>query len=733
MSMLIFFGATQETVRSTSVLTADPTVRYHTSPLIAEQAPDFIQADHPKFIAFLEAYFEWMETEGNPGETAFHLRDMGDIDDTLDKFIQHFKFQYLNPFPKDLAIDKATNTPVDEKRLLKRVKEFYRAKGTEKSYQLLMRIIRDTDLGFYYPKEDIIKTSHGKWYEQPIIKTTYSIDMGVTGQSGESGETNIFNTVGNLVYQVKDNEVIANSKVERVQLRYGTDTNSFAEVTMSNISGKYQPGLLIAGVDRITTNVEQIDPLLRKEYIYSLATDIQAITSGRFYDVGDIVNITSKNGVGKGAKAIVTSTGTRGEINEIKMIDHGLNFLADDTVGPFAIYGVDTNYSDIKGWYYPLYTSSLAVDGDFHVHKFTEFPNVEFFMPDGTMNHGKETGSSNPSQFPEFSSTSTQGVSFDVSTFKGQGASFEISVGGQAFYPGIYLNDDGKISSGKKIRDNYFYQEFSYQIRSNITLDKYKQAFLDIVHPAGMKMFGSYLSAYAYGITQNVNINAKSFEISTLGHYTPYSFNTTENLRLNSGGNDLYPFGYNGNSGASASNESGSSPHISAVARTRTNYGETYYSEPSRTGPSGFDAASEDGATFNFDVTVCGGTWDPGTTGPLWYLSKSVESVSGATAVKGANLDYHGHGGFSITADAGDFSNFGSYWVIFAHPNVRGITGIPAGIKFSDVEIDPFLYIERQDVQGSRVDPSTLSVRFTDNDVSGVHAYSVRQTDTYRG
>ena len=693
MSMLIFFGVTQDIVKSGVSLTPADTVRYHTSPLIADQAPDFIRSDHPKFIAFIEAYFEWLETEGNPGETSFFLRDMGDVDDTLDKFVQHFKFQYLNPFPKELAIDKATSTPVDEKRLLKRIKEFYRAKGTEKSFQLLMRVLKDTDLSFYYPKEDIFKTSHGKWYEQPIIKTTYSLDMGVTGPCGGTGEENIFGTIGSIIYQVKNNEVIANSKVERVALRYGTATKSFAEITMSNINGKYESGTLITNGDML--NAGKADAITEKEYIYSLVSEIQAITSGRYYDVGDIISVTTRDKTGQGAKAIVTSTGTRGEINEVRLIDHGLDYRPSVSVGPYAIYGTDENYFDFAGYYYPVYTSSLAAGEESHIHKFTEFPNQEFYMPNGSMNHAV----SDNGGYEEFetSSPNTKGVSFDVSTFKGEGASFEIAVGGQAYYPGIYLNDDGKISSGKKLRDNYFYQEFSYQLRTNITLEKYKQAFSEIVHPAGMKMFGSYLESLGYGITQNVGQDVRAYEISVLGHYTPYSFNTSENLRLNSAGKDLYPFGYNGNSGASASNEGGSITHDPIVARTITRYGETFYNEQSRTGPSGQAVSS--GATFNFAVGICAATWDPGTTGPLWYLSNGVTSTHGATAP--ANY-------FSVTADPGDFAKFGSFWVIFAHPNDRGITGIDSGIKFSDVKIDPFLYIERRNVVGSGVDRPNL-------------------------
>ena len=724
MSMLIFFGGTQDIVKSGVSLTPEDTIRYHTSPLIAEQAPDFIRVDHPKFVTFLEAYFEYLETKGNPGERGFFLRDLSDVDDTLDEFIQHFKYQYLNQFPNKLAIDKDTNTPVDEKRLLKRIKEFYRAKGTEKSYKLLMRILNDTFVSFYYPKEDILKISHGKWYEQPIVKVTSTVDVGVTGPSGETGESNIFQTVGNMVYQVKDNSIIANAKVEKAAIRYGTKNNVYSELTLSNVSGFFQPGFLITSGESPTTDVTKVNSVTEKEYIYSLLTQVRAITSGRFYDVGDIVSVTSRDGLAKGAKAIVTSTGTRGEINEMQMVDHGLDYRPSATVGPFAVYGTDPNYSGPtsltpeKGYYYPLYTSSLAA-GESHIHKFTEFPGQEFYMPNDFKNHGM----SDAGGYDLFVDASTQGVSFDVSTFKGVGASFEAKVGSLAYYPGVYLNDDGKVSSGKKIRDNYYYQEFSYELKSNITLENYKQSFIDIVHPAGMKIFGSYLAALGYGVTQEVTPKVTALEISTLGHYTPYSWNTSENLRNNSSGTgvDLYPFGYNGNSGASASNESGSTPHQSAVARSITRYGETFYNLPSRTGPSGIEATGN--PDFNFSVGVCGSTWDPGVTGPLWYFSQGVTTDTGGTAL--ANY-------FSITADAGDFANFGSYWVIFPHPNARGITGIDAGVKFSQVKIDPFLYIERkveQSVSRGKERPYLISAYSIDaSDI----ATPIIPSDTYK-
>ena len=66
-----------------------------------------------------------------------------------------------------------------------------------------------------------------------------------------------------------------------------------------------------------------------------------------------------------------------------------------------------------------------------------------------------------------------------------------------------------------------------------------------MVHPAGTKLFGSVLINKIWGITSEYNVLGEAQEMSTLGHYTPYNFNTTENLRYNTVQTDLYPYGFN--------------------------------------------------------------------------------------------------------------------------------------------------------------------------------------------
>ena len=92
------------------------------SPFIEQQLPDFIPAEHPKFMSFIEAYYEWMESENNTYNMMSNLKGLSDIDDTMDAYVQFFKSEYLNKFPIKLASDSSGNV-VDEKTLIKNIKD----------------------------------------------------------------------------------------------------------------------------------------------------------------------------------------------------------------------------------------------------------------------------------------------------------------------------------------------------------------------------------------------------------------------------------------------------------------------------------------------------------------------------------------------------------------------------------------------------------------------------------
>ena len=101
------------------------------SPFIAQQFPAFYKEEGPNFIAFLRAYYEWMESSQQTLAHARSLLEYSDIDTTEAEFIKYFKNTYLQSLPESIIANKTL--------LVKHILDLYRAKGTPRAYELLFR------------------------------------------------------------------------------------------------------------------------------------------------------------------------------------------------------------------------------------------------------------------------------------------------------------------------------------------------------------------------------------------------------------------------------------------------------------------------------------------------------------------------------------------------------------------------------------------------------------------
>ena len=66
---------------------------------------------------------------------------------------------------------------------------------------------------------------------------------------------------------------------------------------------------------------------------------------------------------------------------------------------------------------------------------------------------------------------------------------FKLSAGNFNTTSNLYDKDAGFLSGVDKIQDSNFWQDFSYQVRSDIESSKWENAFKRLVHPAGMRFF----------------------------------------------------------------------------------------------------------------------------------------------------------------------------------------------------------------------------------------------------
>lgn len=156
-----------------------------TSLLVNRQVPEFVREEHPNFIAFLEAYYEFLQekqgTQINDLITqAKSLRYVADVDSSITQFQKSFINNFASLIPQDALVDKDF--------LIKNVLPLYLARGNVKSFELLFRLLYGKEVNITFPKDNILRASDGKWTVENVVR----IDNDVYSYYEGDGSTKIF-------------------------------------------------------------------------------------------------------------------------------------------------------------------------------------------------------------------------------------------------------------------------------------------------------------------------------------------------------------------------------------------------------------------------------------------------------------------------------------------------------------------------------------------------------------
>jgi hypothetical protein len=292
--------------------------------LIEKDFPAYYRDEGPTFVEFIRTYYEWLESQGQTIYHARNLLDYKDIDKTIEDFIVYFKQKYL----PNIQFDTAT----DVQQLIKHTLDLYRSKGTDRSIDLFFRLVYGKPAQIYYPGEDVMRLSDGKW-----IRSTY---------------LEITSSPANRVFinrQIVGLTSGATAFVERIIRR--KIASKYAEIMfISSVNGNFETGEKIT----IDGEFQEVNPT-----VIGSMTSLQVIAGGQNFAVGDIVDLTSPNGVqGKGRVADVTNyTG----LVEFILIDGGWGYSAnadvlvsekvlnisdvdpaDDATDPFSVFDLIT-------------------------------------------------------------------------------------------------------------------------------------------------------------------------------------------------------------------------------------------------------------------------------------------------------------------------------------------------------------------------------------------------------
>lgn len=232
--------------------------------------------DTPRFVNTVTRYAN-TQLQANPLYHSRRMVDYRDIDQTIDDFLVYFKEKYL----KGIQFSTRSNTRL----LVKHALDIYRSKGTERSIDLLFRLIFGVATEVYYPSKDIMTLSSGKW----AVPTYLEISLNDHAAA----------LVNKQIYGLRSGAIGFVEKVIRRSVK-----GRLADIVyIDPIHGAFETGELIDTEQSDFATNQYVLPII----IGSLtALELDNLGSGENFEIGDIVTLSSIHG--EQGQARVTNT-----------------------------------------------------------------------------------------------------------------------------------------------------------------------------------------------------------------------------------------------------------------------------------------------------------------------------------------------------------------------------------------------------------------------------------------
>jgi hypothetical protein len=547
--------------------------RTNLSAVVSRQLPEHIREDYPTFVAFVEAYYEYLQAQGVDFST------FRDIDKTLESFVGQFR--------KELAYN-LPNITQDERFLLQNVKDQYLAKGSEASYKLLFRLLFGKEVELVYPGRQMLRASDGRWNQELSVfaKVDYGDAESVVGKLVD------IQTPTRILRVLIDRRQDIVGEVDRIVL---IDPNEqvYEFFLDKRFFGNVNPG------DRIR---------FRDEFQATIIPATQKIDitqQGKNFRIGQVFELRS--GSGTGALMKVTAITDTGGIKYAELIKFGIGYTAgfaisilstnsvtsvsSPTSASFSTLIQESTYSSAGAGTITASSSSTTVTGSGTNFGQSGGPQIgdELWSTDstpkviGVIKSIESTTSLTlvgvPSQYENsISGTYTGSFTFrntravgslyapdgeQAFTFESnlidrtlgfdeQGyinlsdfvtneyvdgtyagtlirefslnfrnaqsnaedpAIIKVDLGALTKYPGYFETNNGFLDDSIFIQDSKYYQAFSYVLKIDERLSTYSSAVKTMLHPAGMALFGEFNITNNYDLSIALESLVKSLGI----------------------------------------------------------------------------------------------------------------------------------------------------------------------------------------------------------------------------
>ena len=483
--------------------------------------PENIQSSAANIIAFIQEYYNYINTHGLPSAEISSIITDKDIDVASNDYLDNIRDLIANSIPNSTSLDKVT--------LYKIIVKYYNTRGSEDSIIAFFKIFLNETVSIFYPKEYLFAPSTGtiNWDPYDVLPLVLSAapvnGVADTITVNDSGFENLM-IIGDpgAILTLSDTTALTQDPI----------------LTSDNIPITF-PALIYAGTydgRDAYTNDGTLTNLLQKPY--ALYYDDQYSQWTLRGGVGKTLTITGNDlfdeaGASVVFDALVESGTYEGNPFYTSITDASQQCYYDNILEAWVVtitqdgdIGFWYGYLNSGGYYTPdaveIWTATIGSGESLAVSSggtktagywySTQITGVNLLLP--PTNQGAVWA-------PKL--TSTVGVPF-LNFVDGDAAATQPTNGNLFARTGVFPNrvvykcvDDGslkghsiiwQLQSGPeyvyedskgfasdiyKIQDSTYWQNYSYDIQSNSDASVWRDAFLKFVHPAGLKLFTSLL------------------------------------------------------------------------------------------------------------------------------------------------------------------------------------------------------------------------------------------------
>jgi hypothetical protein len=509
--------------------------------LIDGQLPEYITVEFPLFTTFLKKYYEFLETENSPNDLLLNSDSWQDIDLTLQIFLPEFKKQYAGDISDEVLLSA--------RRIVKYIHQYYEAKGSENATELFFRFMYNEKATVAYPGDYILRASDGKWSRKRILKldtSAFSFENpyelkgkrillnylqfipgeGTKLQSIEMSCFNIVRQIDENIYQLEvdiDPKYIFPANIAPVT---NFDINGDGGLETITSFGDYdshvyvinkQTKTIYGSLSSQVISLKSIDTAgsnfrVDDSYLFGqFGTEGEYFAQQYMVDNDDYVFTTFDN------NAIIRIT----ETTKLLQLPQAYTF---DVAPYFAEDYVDTGFSRKGGGISQL---QIVDTGQRFLVRDSESIVVSYFEKNDdpednyvgeVPNYDSDDYASDLQEKDVVNTLTINIIPKAPRNSTGQPATLTFNTGLIYHAQGAFKDSSGFLSDINYLQDNYYYQPYSYVIRTQHPQYVWKELYERSNHPAGFKLFSElqFIDNVSISATIVDKLNVISFKLNDI-------------------------------------------------------------------------------------------------------------------------------------------------------------------------------------------------------------------------